>query len=522
MAETIGSVIAKFQSDVSEFKKGLGETRDQVSGFKTGLEGVGGVAMKLAAIVGVAFTADAMVKAFKDVVTAAGEAQVQMSRVDALIRSTGLNFDSTRKAVDEVSKSFIQLGFDDEDTATAMAKSLAVTKDVTSSRKELGLAADFARLQDISIIDAQKLLQLAYMGNARVLKQYGIELEDGATKQEIFNKIQAVAGGQAQAYSDTYVGSMARLQVQWQNLKETLGEIFLPGAVDAISKVSEFVNKIQEWMTAGDGLNQTVGNLKTIWLDFMTTIAPAVEWFRTTIVPPLQAIWAEFVYFMNQVIPPVAEAVRVFIFVLLIPFLTYFVNYWKARWDEISTILIGAWELIKGIVQVAFAIIAGIFTTMLALMQGDWSKAWDNIKHYAEIAWEGIKNILRGVYDFLFGWGELVLHNLVSPFEEAWNKIKEKMENIRNAIKDALDFNQRHSPSIMDIVNQGIGQVQNALGTIGIEPLAHNLEVSGNNGGQQITINLPGAIISSPDVAEQYAEIIGDKLIDRLGKVRRI
>lgn len=527
----IGAITATVKADVSNFKQGMQQAKGEVENLKGGMGNLGGLIAGLgAALAGLAIGA-----AFKDIVDAAAGAQKEMAKFEGLMTATfgksPEQFREARGAALELSAAFVKLGFDDEETAVAMAKSLAVTKDVTESRKEMALAADFARLADISIGDAQRSLQMAYMGNARVLKQYGIELEDGATKTEIFEKIQAIAGGQAEAFSNTYAGASARFGVEFANLKEKLGEQFLPVLTSVVTQISDFVTKLNEtdfsWFTGAienlmpviDGLTQTVANVVT----------QVVAWFNTYLMPFIlmlvefmQAHWSEIQLIITttwEVISAVIEAAVAIIGAILKVFVAVTQDLWKKHGETIIATLKNMWSVISGIFQVAAGVIMALVSVVTAFITGDWDKAHAQLMKATELAWSGIKNIFNGIIGFISGWGGKVLDNLTRPFRDAWATI----ENLVNKIKDALDFTKRHSPSVLDIVQRGVRLVNGALDNLNVMPSMNAQLVAQTvaNGGQTmsiaaINISLDGAMIGSEAEATTLAERIGDSIIDKL------
>lgn len=508
----VGSVVAHIKADVTDFKKGMGDAQDSVSGLKSGFSSFMGTASKVAIGLGVVGAAVGVVGGFivKDLIGAASEAEAEMAKVDAMLKKTGLNFEKTRGEVDKTAKAFIKLGFDDEETSSAMAKSLAVTKDVTESTKEMGLAADFARLQNIDIGTSQKLLQMAYMGNARVLKQYGIELEDGATKQDIFNKIQAVAGGQAEAYSKTYKGAMETLNVEIGNVKETLGAMFIPIAIQVIQFIGDIVSKVQAW-------SDSAGSLSGIWTQALSFLQPLFVWFGATVLPILQSIWAEITYFVQMVVPPFMAILTFLLGFVLEVFLKPLLAFWAEHWAQVQGVLQGAWEIISGLFQFFSNLILGIIAVALNLLSGNWKGAFEALKHYTSGAWEGVKNIFNGVIDFLWNFGKIAFDALVSPFRAAWDEIK----NLVNKVKDALDPNKRHSPSLVDRVKKGVDDLNRAWE--GLSPsLAINtphspgLAPASAGMANNITIDLGGAFIGDAATATRMGELVGNSIINKL------
>jgi phage-related protein len=203
----------------------------------------------------------------------------------------------------------------------------------------------------------------------------------------------------------------------------------------------------------------------------------------------------------------------------LMPAIAALTAFFIANWDQISAYLNAAWQIIIGIIQIAWGIVSGIIKVGLAILAGDWTKAWEAIKQTFSTVWRGIESIFNGALFFVKEWGKSILHAIVSPFEEAWRKAEELV----GKIKGALDFTQRHSPSVIDIINNGVKLANRAM-----ENLEWNSNITPNyaaasvmNGAQnsnvnQISISLAGAYIGSEFAATSIGEKIGDSIIRKL------
>ncbi|MBI2622267.1 hypothetical protein HYW66_01375, partial [Candidatus Microgenomates bacterium] len=188
--QRILEIVVKAQDEASKTIKGIGEevtnTKSRFEDLSKNLKIAGGI------LTGVG-VAGAL--AVKDWATAAGQAQAEMARVDTLIRAVADevpgSFTQITKTIRDTAKAFIQLGFDDEETAQVLAKNIAITKDVGEAHKVLAAQADLARFKNIGLAEAGQAVQLAMLGNKRILKQLGIEIDDNATKTDILAAIQA-------------------------------------------------------------------------------------------------------------------------------------------------------------------------------------------------------------------------------------------------------------------------------------------------------------------------------------------
>lgn len=69
-----------------------------------------------------------------------------------------------------------------------------MTGDYAEAQKLAGLAADLSVAKQISMDSATKLVTMALAGNTKILKEYGIELDEGATKQQVIGAIMEKVG----------------------------------------------------------------------------------------------------------------------------------------------------------------------------------------------------------------------------------------------------------------------------------------------------------------------------------------
>lgn len=528
----LGSVVATLKADITNFKSGIEEAQGKLGGFSDKVGGVMSVLGKVGLVAGAAVGAAAV--GIKITADAAGEAQKEMIKANVLLlnatKDNTKQFTEWQGAIKKTAAEMVQLGFDDEETTLAMTKSIAVTKNLKESQKEMALAADFARLKDIGIGEAQKVLQLAYMGNVRALKQYGIEIDDKANKAEIFGKVQELAGGQATAFADSYAGSMARFGVEFQNLKEAIGERFLPILSEAVTAVSDFINKLNTadftWLTTAIDwviakVTELFNAVTVIFFNLMTWLDANVKPYIMLFLQFIRDHWDQIMLatqVLSDILTSIFTIVTTVVTAIVTTFLAGLLQFWKENGDNIVKGLQGTWNLIVGIFQVVTGVISAILAVFLGLLTGNWDLAWQKILTATVQVWNGLKNIFNGAVQFITGWGGTILHELVKPFEDAWNRISEFVKKI----KDALDFTKRHSPSVVDIVERGVGLVNRAM-----EDLSFGGVVTGqaafavSNQGpstniNSITVDMSGAYIGDEFAANRLGEKVGDAIIRKL------
>jgi hypothetical protein len=227
----------------------VGNLKTKLDSIKPALQQVtAGATLAFGAIVGFATIT----------VQAASKAQAEMAKFNATMDATGKGSEKAKVQLMELSKKFIQLGFDDEDTANMLAKFYQRTKDVTEANKLSVLAMDLARAKSIDLGTATNLVNLALSGSGRALLQYGIVIKDAATPMEALGILQSKVGGQAIAFADTFAGKMAILDVQVTNLKESIGTAFLPILTDLLIKITPVIEKMIAWVDANPKLTTQI------------------------------------------------------------------------------------------------------------------------------------------------------------------------------------------------------------------------------------------------------------------------
>lgn len=244
MATAVAELQTKVTADTSQAEKSFG-------GLSTSFG-------KLSLAFGVgALAADAVAKAtsfvtdtIKGSIAAAQAEQASQVKVNAILKTLTGSFKEHAAAVQMASDTAMNLGFDDEDAAEAMAKLLQVTNDTTKANQAFELSMDLARFKGIALDDASQAVTMALNGNVRVLKQLGIEIPDNATKMEVLGLIHDKVAGQAEAFGNTAAGAQERFKVAMENVQEKIGGIVLPVITMFFDKVASFLSsqKFTQWL----------------------------------------------------------------------------------------------------------------------------------------------------------------------------------------------------------------------------------------------------------------------------------
>lgn len=204
---------------------------------------------KVGKMVGAAFVAAAAaagayaVKIGIDGVKAAIEdekAQTQLAL--ALENATG----ATKQQIAATEQSILQMslasGVADDQLRPALARLVRSTGDITQAQDLLTTALDVSTATGKPLETVANALGKAYDGNTAALGKLGIGLSSAELKTMNFTQVQSkltdLFGGAAARNADTYAGRIARMQVAFDEAKETIGFALLP----ILEKVINFIN----------------------------------------------------------------------------------------------------------------------------------------------------------------------------------------------------------------------------------------------------------------------------------------
>lgn len=205
---------------------------------------------KVGKMVGAAFVAAAAaagayaVKIGIDGVKAAIEdekAQTQLAL--ALENATG----ATKQQIAATEESILQMslasGVADDQLRPALARLVRSTGDITQAQDLLTTALDVSTATGKPLETVANALGKAYDGNTAALGKLGIGLSSAELKTMNFTQVQSkltdLFGGAAARNADTYAGRIARMQVAFDEAKETIGFALLP----ILEKVINFINQ---------------------------------------------------------------------------------------------------------------------------------------------------------------------------------------------------------------------------------------------------------------------------------------
>jgi hypothetical protein len=253
--------IAKFGEVNKELDK-MGKESDVASGKISGLDKASKVATAGLLAMGAAFVGFA---AFG--IKEANEAEQALNKLGVTLSNFGMNTPKVRKEIEDLTGSYVDLGFGGEEAAAGFDTLFRSTGDLEKSQTLLATSADLARVKNISLADASSIVAKANQGSAKAFKEMGIVLDTTLPRAEMLDKamgeLNQKIGGQAIAYTETFAGQLAVTKEKFADVAETLGTTLLPYIkrfLDLITQTVEWVKANSSWLSilAGAVLTVTV------------------------------------------------------------------------------------------------------------------------------------------------------------------------------------------------------------------------------------------------------------------------
>ena len=212
-------------------------------GFKqadTALGKLGRSAKSLAGSLGLAFGTAALVNFGKASVKAFVADNNAARSLGITLKNLGLETGNTSIYVNDlISRIEKQTGVLDDQLRPAMDRLLRATGSVSKATTLLNLALDISAGTGKDLTTVSQGLQKAYLGNNASLGRLGVGLTKAELTSSSFEEIQVrltkLFAGQASSAADSYAGSMAKLAIASNNVKEIIGK----GIVDSLLVLSK-------------------------------------------------------------------------------------------------------------------------------------------------------------------------------------------------------------------------------------------------------------------------------------------
>jgi hypothetical protein len=273
--------------DVDNLNKSLKTASGDVDTFGDKV-GKAGVAIgKAFAAAAAAAGAAAIAIGIEGVKAAIADEKAQTQLALALENATGATQAQIKATEDSILQMSLATGVADDELRPALGRLVRSTGDITKAQDLLSTALDISAATGKPVEAIANSLAKAYDGNTAALGKLGVGLSTAELKTMSFEQVQGrlteLFGGAAARNADTYAGKIARVQVAFDEAKETVGAALLP----ILDKLLQFINQnalpaIQAFsnafsLTDGEGFGKVITDVGNTLKKTFTPIIEGVK-----------------------------------------------------------------------------------------------------------------------------------------------------------------------------------------------------------------------------------------------------
>jgi hypothetical protein len=175
------------------------------------------------------------------------DAAAQDKLAEQIRRTTGATDAQISMNEDWIAVQGKLLGVTDDELRPALGGLVRATGSITKAQELASAAMDISAAKGISLETTTKALEKAYGGNYKALALLSPELRDmikeGASLDEVMEKMSATFGGAASEAAETTQGKFERMKVALDETKESIGASLMP-VVEAIVPI---LQKFSDW-----------------------------------------------------------------------------------------------------------------------------------------------------------------------------------------------------------------------------------------------------------------------------------
>jgi len=219
---------SQVKRDLDQIRSKAGQTSTAMGRLGTSIEKHAKTIQRTGLVMGAAMAYFA-----KQSITAYAGAEKQQAILTAAMGKFPKVADVTRQSFDDLNTSIMNMTGADDD-ALAAAEGMLARFDLTGTQIQqlIPLVNDYAILMDKDVVDASGAIGKALLGNARALKDLGIDFKStgdrGRDLAAIMALLEEKAGGAGKAFGETTSGQLAIANQNYENLKESVGLALVP------------------------------------------------------------------------------------------------------------------------------------------------------------------------------------------------------------------------------------------------------------------------------------------------------
>lgn len=265
MATGTRALTLKLLADVDNFTKNLNKADNDVKGFGDKVSDFGKKAGLAFAAAGAAAVAYAGKLAIDGVKSAIADAAAQEKLALTLKNVTGATEAQIAATEDYITKTSLAFGVTDDELRPSLERLARATGNLQKAQELQTVAIDVAAGSGKSLEAVTNAMAKAAEGNTASLAKLGIGLTSAQLKtmsmDQITAKLADTFENQASVKADTFAGKMARLQIAFDEGKETVGAFIL----DAITPMVETI------------VNQVIPAISSFTSNLGESLAPAIK-----------------------------------------------------------------------------------------------------------------------------------------------------------------------------------------------------------------------------------------------------
>lgn len=323
MATGSRTLTLKLLADIDNFQKNLKSADNNVGGFQSGLEKFSKAAGAAFLAAGVAAAAYAGKLAIDGVKAAIADEAAQLKLAKSLQNVTGATEEQIKATEDYILKTSLAFGVTDEDLRPSLDRLVRSTKDVTEAQKLQTLALNISAGTGKELTAVSEALARAHDGNFASLKKLGVSIDESIIKQKNFDAATALLAttfkDQATAQADTFDGKLRRLQIAFDEGKETVGSFILDAITPLVDVIVRYVVPAVSAFTEGIGgtkglkavFDQYVDFAKRIFLPVFEGLKDAFNNIKNAVMNNKDEFETLFNFLKNYVAPLFGGALKV-------------------------------------------------------------------------------------------------------------------------------------------------------------------------------------------------------------------
>jgi hypothetical protein len=300
MATGTRALTLKLLADVDNFTKNLDKADKDVMSFGDKVSDFGKKAGLAFAAAGAAAVAYAGKLAIDGVKSAIEDEAAQAKLANTLKNVTKATDAQIKSTEDFILQTSLATGISDDELRPSLDRLTRATKDLDKAQQLQTLALDIAAGSGKSLQAVTEALSKAQEGNLAGLGRLGVGLDKAELKTLTFDQITEKLAGtfenQASKQADTFQGKLSRLQVAFDEGKETVGSYILtaitplletlvkkviPAIADFTSNLGDKLRPVIEFITPiTNGLRDAFNSVKNSLNDNSEELKPLINLFK--------------------------------------------------------------------------------------------------------------------------------------------------------------------------------------------------------------------------------------------------